>query len=159
MSPYQLFVIAVLTTRITGWLVFTGERPYHRSFSIKTTVEELHGRSLMNKISLMVDFLDVAVSKYEGMSTDNSTVELIPIKYNPDDPEWSLGQSIAFVKGPLNELRGNCHRLGGKLVQPASKSQFDFIKEALKAEGEEFFLLDGWVTTTPLICIRVLVPL
>ena len=143
MSPYQLFVIAVLTTRITGWLVFTGERPYHRSFSIKTTVEELHGRSLMNKISLMVDFLDVAISKYEGMSTDNSTVELIPIEYNPDDPEWSLGQSIAFVRGPLNELRDNCYLLGGKLVQPASKSQFDFIKKTLKAEGEEFFLQDG----------------
>ena len=91
----------------------------------------------------MVDFLDVAISKYEGMSTDNSTVELIPIEYNPDDPEWSLGQSIAFVRGPLNELRDNCYLLGGKLVQPASKSQFDFIKKTLKAEGEEFFLQDG----------------
>ena len=143
MGVCEILIIAILTTRVTGWLVFIGEPPYHRSFSIKTTVEQLHGRSLMDKISSMVDFLDIAVSKFEGMSSNDSDVELIQIKYNPDDPDWSLGQSMAFIRGPMDELRGDCHRMGGKLIQPSSKSQFDFVRKALLAEGEDFFLING----------------
>ena len=138
-----MFMVATLISRASAWLVFIGERPYHKSFSIKTTAEKLHGRSLMDKISSMVDFLDIAVSKFEGMSSNDSDVELIQIKYNPDDPDWSLGQSMSFIKGPMDELRGNCHRMGGKLVRPSSKSQFDFVKEAFLAESKNPSLTDG----------------
>ena len=143
MDVSKVFMVATLISRASAWLVFIGEHPYHKSFSIKTTAEKLHGHSLMIKISSMVDLLDIAISKFEAMSSNDSDVELIQIKYNPDDPDWSLGQSMAFIRGPMDELRGDCHRMGGKLIQPSSKSQFDFVRKALLAEGEDFFLLNG----------------
>ena len=139
----KILIVVILIVQTTAWLTFIGERAYHRSFSIKTTIEQLNGRSLMEKISSMVDFLDIAVSKFENISSSGSSVELIPIEYNPDDHDWSLGQSMAFVKGPMNELRGDCHRMGGKLIQPSTKSQFDFVKRTLITEGENYLLIDG----------------
>ena len=41
-----------------------------------STVEELNGHSLMKKVSLMIDFIDLAVKRFKNMSTNNSNMEL-----------------------------------------------------------------------------------
>ena len=143
MDISKVLLVNTLVSWASAWLVFTGEYPYHKSFSIKTTAEKLHGHSLLIKISSMVDLLDFTISKFEAMRSNDSDVEPIWIECNPDDPNRPLGRSMAFMKGPEDELRDNCHRMGGKLVRPSSKSQFDFVKEAFLAKSKNLSLSDG----------------